>query len=156
MSSADWYASLPTVYASSSLLLTDPDDRVLMVKPNYRDFWSLPGGMVELGETPDECASREAAEELGLDLKTGALLVIDWVPPEGGRPRVMTNYLFDGGTVTEPELIRLQHDELDAWQFLAWDEATTRMPALTAGRIPAARQARRTGSTIYLPGQRTG
>ena len=67
----------------------------------------------------------------------------------------MTNYLFDGGTVTEPELIRLQHDELDDWEFLAWVEAASRMPALTATRIPAARQARRSGSTIYLPAQRT-
>jgi hypothetical protein len=37
LSPPDWYASLPTVYASACILLTDPHDHVLLVKPGYRD-----------------------------------------------------------------------------------------------------------------------
>jgi 8-oxo-dGTP diphosphatase len=47
--------------------------------------------MVDAGEAPHECVSREVAEELGLDISTAALLVVDWIPPQGDRPRVMTN-----------------------------------------------------------------
>ena len=35
----EWYASLPTVHVSACALLTDSEDRVLLVKPNYRPYW---------------------------------------------------------------------------------------------------------------------
>lgn len=151
LSPADWYASLPTVYASACMLLTDPDDRVLLVKPGYRAWWAIPGGIVEAGEAPHQCAAREIAEELGLDIKPGDLLVIDWVPPQGDRPRVMTNYIFDGGIIEAPAAIRLQEAELDDARFWTWDQAEAQMPVGTAARIPAARNARKTQRTIYLP-----
>lgn len=154
LSPADWYASLPTVYASACMLLTDPQNRVLLVKPNYRTYWAIPGGMIEADETPHECVTREVAEELGLDITAGDLLVVDWVPPQGDRPRVMTNYIFDGGTIQNRAAIRLQHDELDDAQFCTWEQAATMMPANTAARIPAARQARKDQRTIYLPASR--
>jgi 8-oxo-dGTP diphosphatase len=133
------------------MLLTDPNDRVLLVKPNYRTYWAIPGGIVEAGEAPHECATREITEEIGLDIKPGDLLVIDWVPPEGDRPRVMTNYIFDGGILDDPSVLRLQSEELDDARFWTWEEAEAKMPAITAARIPAARQARKNQRTIYLP-----
>lgn len=151
LSPADWYATLPTVYASACMLLTGPHDHVLLVKPNYRDWWAIPGGIIEAAEAPHQCAAREVAEELGLDIKAGELLVIDWVPPQGDRPRVMTNYLFDGGTISDPAAIRLQDTELDDARFWTWEQAETRLPATTAARIPAARRARMLQRAIYLP-----
>src|ERR1022692_3519136 len=41
---ATWYASLPVLYASAAALITDAAGQVLLVKPNYRDHWTLPGG----------------------------------------------------------------------------------------------------------------
>ena len=40
MDEASWYASLPTMYGSAAVLITDtdgPSARVLLVKPNYRE-----------------------------------------------------------------------------------------------------------------------
>jgi 8-oxo-dGTP pyrophosphatase MutT (NUDIX family) len=149
----EWYASLPVVYVAACLLLTDPDDRVLLVKPGYRPDWGIPGGVVEEGETPHECAVREIAEELGIQAGAGRLLVLDWSPPLGERPRVMVSFMFDGGTVTDPAAIRLDPDEIEDAAFLPWEEARARLPAPVAARLPAAYQARRTQSTVYLPGQ---
>ena len=60
MDEESWYASLATMYGSAAALITDTDDpsaRVLLVKPNYRDLWSLPGGILEDGEAPHRAAS---------------------------------------------------------------------------------------------------
>ena len=148
----EWYATLPTVFASACVLLTDVKDRVLLVKPNYRPHWSIPGGVIEAGETPHDCAGREIAEELGLAVEVGGLLVVNWSPPFDDRPRAMVNFLFDGGTVDDPGLIRLEADELDDLAFLPWDEAVARLPVHAAPRLSSARRAREERSTVYLPG----
>jgi 8-oxo-dGTP diphosphatase len=154
LSTADWFASLSTVYLSASMLITDQDDRILLVKPNYRPDWGIPGGIVEADEAPDQCAAREIAEELGLDIPAGDLLVVDWVAAAGDRPQAIMNFIFDGGVLSDPGAIRLQEEELDDAQFLGWAEAEGRMAGGMAPRVPAARQARQNRRTVYLPGQR--
>src|SRR5580704_411891 len=79
---AAWFASLPTMFAAAAALFTDPSGRVLLVKPNYRDHWSLPGGMLEHGEPPHVGCRREVAEELGIDIVPGPLLVLGWAGPD--------------------------------------------------------------------------
>ncbi len=74
----EWYASLPTVRVSACALLTDSEDRVLLVKPNCRPYRAVPGGIMNEGGSPHECAAREIAEELGLVIRAMALLVLDF------------------------------------------------------------------------------
>ena len=52
---------------SAAAVLFDDEGRVLLVKENYgKHRWSLPGGAIESGETPEEAAVREANEETGV------------------------------------------------------------------------------------------
>ncbi len=55
------------VGASVRLILVD-EGKVLLVRHTYGAGWLLPGGAAESGETLEEAARREAAEEVGAHL----------------------------------------------------------------------------------------
>jgi ADP-ribose pyrophosphatase YjhB (NUDIX family) len=146
-----WYAQLPTIYAATGALITDPAGNVLLVKPNYRDHWALPGGIVDHNEPPEAACAREITEELGITLPAGRLLVIDWAPAFARRPRPITYFLFDGGVLAPTAGITLQQAELDDYAFTDPDQIGVHLDPHTAARIPAALTARANGTTVYLP-----
>src|SRR6478752_2789302 len=73
-------------------VIVDDRDRVLLALWNEPDepLWTLPGGGVDLHESAEEGAVREAREETGYDVALGRLLGVATlvVPPERrvGRP----------------------------------------------------------------------
>lgn len=56
--------------------------------------WVFPGGVVEPGESPAECAARELAEETAVELAAGAELVAwsRWITPEVAPVRFDTHF----------------------------------------------------------------
>lgn len=49
---------------------------VLLQRRGDTNKWGFPGGAIELGETPEMAAIREAKEETGLDVEVGKLIGI--------------------------------------------------------------------------------
>ncbi|MGW0822680.1 NUDIX domain-containing protein [Streptomyces sp. NPDC002845] len=137
---ATYIAGLPRVLAGAAALFRDADGRVLLVEPNYREGWALPGGTVESdeGETPRQGARRETAEEIGLDVTLGRLLTVDWVHGTARPP--MVAYLYDGGVLDEDtfKAIRLQEEELLSWRLVAREELQEYLPGELGRRVLAA------------------
>ena len=72
-------------------------DKVLLVRRGrepLRGEWSLPGGLVELGETLTEALRREIHEETCLDVRVGPIVeVLDRILPDE-RGRVQFHYVL--------------------------------------------------------------
>jgi 8-oxo-dGTP diphosphatase len=148
---AAWYARLPTMFAAAAAVFTGTAGRVLLVKPNYRDHWSLPGGILDHGEAPHEGCRREVKEELGLDVEPGRLLVVGWAGPHDARPRPVVHFIFDGGPLAEDTPIQLQAEELDEYRFVEPGRVDDYLPPIISERVAAAVRGRDTGTTAYLP-----
>ncbi|MEV0691171.1 NUDIX hydrolase [Streptomyces sp. NPDC050388] len=137
---AAYLASLPRIFAGAAALFRDGEGRVLLVEPNYREGWTLPGGTIESddGETPRQGARRETAEEIGLDRPLGRLLALDWVRWPGRPP--MVAYLYDGGVLGADDLaaIRLQEEELLSWRLVPREELAGYLQGSLGRRVLAA------------------
>ncbi|MGW7609017.1 NUDIX domain-containing protein [Streptomyces sp. NPDC054766] len=157
---AAYLAGLPRVLVGAAALFRDAEGRVLLVEPNYREGWTLPGGTVESddGESPRQGARRETAEEIGLDVELGRLLAVDWVQWPARPPLVA--YLYDGGVLGEQDLkaIRLQEEELLSWRLVPREELAAHLPGASGRRVLAALEvlAENSGTAELENGHRVG
>jgi 8-oxo-dGTP pyrophosphatase MutT (NUDIX family) len=56
----------PFILEHARVIVSDPEERVLLLRHSIGRKYILPGGKVELGELPTATASRELYEETGL------------------------------------------------------------------------------------------
>lgn len=72
---------MQTIQVGCAIILapnhSDKKGMILIAQRKMGDFlggyWEFPGGKCELGETIEECLAREAAEELGIQIKAKEL-----------------------------------------------------------------------------------
>lgn len=71
-------------------LLDDPGKLVLIERRNPPHGWALPGGFVEVGESLEQAAVREAEEETGLKVRLKTLLGLYSDPARDPRGHTVT------------------------------------------------------------------
>ena len=130
---------LPRKRAISQLLVRDLEDRVLLCRLTYKQDWDLPGGVVEVGESPQLAVSREVEEELALQIPAGPLLLTDWLPPWSGWDDAVC-LVFDGGAhdpAILDDVVR-QEREIREAAFCDLAQVRERCADFTARRVEAA------------------
>src|SRR5690606_33573622 len=130
---------LPRKRAIAQVLMRDPDDRVLLCQLTYKTDWDLPGGVVEVGESPRLAIAREVEWELALDLGIERLLLTDLLPAWGGWDDAVC-VVFDGGVHPADVVDRVvrQEREIKSVRFCTPEEVRARATDFTARRIEAA------------------
>jgi 8-oxo-dGTP diphosphatase len=75
------------------IIIEYPNGEFVMIKRKYEPFkgrWAIPGGAVEIGETVEEAAIREAREETGLEVKLVSLGGVYSKPDRDPRGHVVS------------------------------------------------------------------
>lgn len=61
--------SRPLILVGAVAIIIDEEGKILLEKRNYpKNYWGLPGGLMELGESTEETVKREVYEETGLKI----------------------------------------------------------------------------------------
>jgi 8-oxo-dGTP pyrophosphatase MutT (NUDIX family) len=120
-------------------LIFDAAGRLLILKPNYKKGWTIPGGQIEPdGESPWDACRRETREECGLEVVAGRLVCVDFLRPKPNRVGGV-RFLFDCGSFTDRQLdaIRLDHSEIVEHRLLAPAEAISLLSGPVRRRVAA-------------------
>lgn len=135
---------------SAGAVFFDADSRLLLVDPTYKEFWNLPGGGVDHGETPRAACIREVREELSLQPPIGALLATAWATRPGAEPQIY--FVFDGGVLdaAHQAAITVDGHELREHRFVAVAEARAMVPPWQADLLTEVLAARRDGTHRYV------
>jgi len=108
----------PKIVAGSVVL---KGDQILLCKRAIeprKGFWTLPAGFMELGESVEEAAMREAQEEALADIEIDRLLAVYSVP-RIGQVQVMFRARLDGDFGIGPES---EDVKLVDWKDIPWSE----------------------------------
>jgi 8-oxo-dGTP diphosphatase len=131
-SALDWttsYRLVAGVYAmrGAQILILDRPGGMMI------GFWTVPGGVVDAGETPQEAATREQWEEAGLT-PTGPLWLVTAVRMRRyGTDWPSLRYACRCGTAD----VRLSHEH-SGWEWV--DSAAYRAPHLSDAAVECWRQ----------------
>lgn len=70
----DAVLSRPTPFVGADAAVIDGAGRILLIQRADNGLWAMPGGALEVGETPAAGAEREAFEETGVRCRASALI----------------------------------------------------------------------------------
>jgi 8-oxo-dGTP diphosphatase len=106
----------PPVVACVGAVVHDTRGRLLLIRRGHepsRGLWSVPGGRVEPGETPEAAVEREVLEETGLRVRAGAPVGRVRIPGAG----VVYDVVDFACTLVDPRAAPVAGDDADAVTF---------------------------------------
>jgi len=104
-----------------AIIITKENQVLLMKRKGIhgQGTWSTPGGHLDFGETPEQCAAREAKEEVGLDVVDIRFQAVTNDMFEETGKHYLTLWM-EGRTTSNDPLIAAE-DEVAEIGWFAWD-----------------------------------
>lgn len=136
---------------AAGALLFDSEGKILLVKPTYKEHWEIPGGVIELDESPLDACKREILEELSLRVAPTDLLCIDYGAATAEKSESL-QFVFDGGQLSQKEIgtIHLQENELSGFQFVDSQKAEQLLSGSLAKRVLKALAVKSNAENPYI------
>lgn len=108
------------------MILETDDGKILTVKSNYKPYWTLPGGIVDPGETPRECAIRETLEEVGIVVSPTNVSFVAVVDRKSAVAQTYQFIFRAHLSVSDQAAINLQESEIAEYAFLTKEQVRGR------------------------------
>lgn len=147
----DYYQTLPKKRIAAGALFFNDNDELLILKPTYKDHWSIPGGVVDENESPRQACIREIKEEIGLDINIERFLCVNYISVALKKDEFIV-FIFYGGILTPSQIknIKLPEKEISEYKFLKTEEALSLLSEGMRQRIPKCLKAIKNITSIYL------
>ncbi|MFK0258257.1 NUDIX domain-containing protein [Streptomyces sp. NPDC090445] len=150
----EYVKTIANATSYAGFYFTDTAGRPIQLRAvRNEDAWQWPGGNMDPGETPWECALRECFEETQMAF-TGPqkLLAVHFITRGSHWPLNKFGVIFDGGRLTDEQIGAIvldpgEHTELRVHTLQEWEEL---MSPVGFARLKAADHARHTETVAYL------
>ncbi len=119
-----YYDSLDKKPMGAGALFFNNKKELLILKPTYKNYWSIPGGVVDKNESPLEACTREIKEELALNIKIKKLLCMSYYHIKNKKGESI-QFMFWGGILNSKQIakIKLPEDEISEFKFVKIKDA---------------------------------
>jgi 8-oxo-dGTP diphosphatase len=84
--------------------------------------YALPGGHLEFGESPEECAAREILEETGLEVKNVRFLTATNDILKKDKKHYITMFVVCERASEKDEARVMEPDKCEGWEWSTWEE----------------------------------
>ncbi|OGF26113.1 hypothetical protein A2303_04915 [Candidatus Falkowbacteria bacterium RIFOXYB2_FULL_47_14] len=150
----EYYNNLPKKRIGAGVIILNGKEEVLIVKPGYKDHWSIVGGVVDENESPLKAARRETKEEIGIELKDARFLCVDHVLDNGKGESLQ--FIFYGGKLDEEEIKKIKIDgkEIVEYKFVKTDDALRLLSENSRIRLSKCFKALKNDTAIYSEGDK--
>lgn len=115
--SRDWYNALPAKRSAAAMIVRH-GETVLMVKDDYKDAMTFPGGVIDPEESPLAAALRETEEETALRIPREAttFFTVAYISPVNGfLDRYQFFFIADVSDDLKATALAVPGIEYDAW-----------------------------------------
>lgn len=121
---------------SCGVLCYTNDQRLLLCHPTGQDFWDIPKGKIEEGETERQAAIRELREETGIISEARSLIELGPFSYNNKKRLHLFKYLLPVGfnvsscycTSNFQNLYGITQTEMDDWWLVPFQETLNQVP----------------------------
>lgn len=156
MTMEQYYVTRPTKRMAAGIVWFDEAYRLVIGRPGINTAeagkWSIPGGVVEIGESPLAGAIRESAEEMGLHAETPRILAVHYLKAVGPKTESIQFY-FLGGILCTEDIQALELPEGSEWEefrLASRDEARRLLSPDLSACVDEWISAAQKGMTFYI------
>ena len=147
----DYYKNLPKKRMGVGALLFNEKRQFLIVKPNYKTEWSIPGGVVEENESPLIACIREVKEEIGLDIESFNFLAVEYKKGTNDKSESL-QFIFSTVELSQSQILKIRIDgkELIDFKFVEAQKAAMLLEGGLKERMPLCLKALEEKRIIYI------